>query len=339
MYIGITAQQTGVNYKGSVRDLVNYLEKENEGKEPEMVAHFFNQHNDNIPSKEVIAEIDGNTAKLKKNEPKFYSMVVSPSPKELKHINNSQEHLQKYVRELMKAYAASFYRDEKISVDAIKYYAKIEYERFYSEADKQIKENQPYATKILELKNKIDQLEKEGAKDGIRKLQSQIERLERQAPHQQHGKRIVQGMPKDGYQGHVHIIVSRMDMTNTKSLSPGAKNKVCETSLNGKTVKQGFDRDKFYKAAEKTFDKTFGYQRNYVESYQARNQLQKDPKKFFSMLAGLPANEKQTAFKLMHKAGVHVPNIPTNQAQSALKAFMKLKKGIQRAMESGSIGI
>ncbi|MCB0460059.1 MAG: mobilization protein [Flavobacteriaceae bacterium] len=339
MYIGITAQQTGFNYKGSVRDLVNYLEKENEGKDPEMAVHFFNQYRDKIPSWEVIAEIDGNTAKLKKDEPKFYSLVVSPSQAELKHISNNQEYLQKYVRELMKDYAASFYRDEKVTVDAIKYYAKIEYERYFTEADKQIKENQPYATKILELKNEIYRLEKDGAKESIRKLENQIDKLERQAPHQQQGKRIVQGMQKEGYQGHVHIIVSRMDMSNTRSLSPGAKNKVCETSLNGKTVKQGFDRDKFYKAAEKTFDKSFGFKRNYVESYQARNLLTKDPKQFFSVLAGLPANEKQAAFKLLHKAGVEIPRIPVNQAQLALKAFMKLKKGIQRAMESGSIGI
>ena len=32
MYIAITRQQLGDNFKGSARDFVNYLEKENEGK-------------------------------------------------------------------------------------------------------------------------------------------------------------------------------------------------------------------------------------------------------------------------------------------------------------------
>ena len=40
--------------------------------------------------------------------------------------------------------------------------------------------------------------------------------------------------------------------------------------MNGKTVKRGFDRDTFVKNAEKTFDKMFGYKRNYVETYAAR---------------------------------------------------------------------
>jgi len=32
MYIAITRQQLGDNFRGSARDFVNYLEKENEGK-------------------------------------------------------------------------------------------------------------------------------------------------------------------------------------------------------------------------------------------------------------------------------------------------------------------
>ena len=65
----------------------------------------------------------------------------------------------------------------------------------------------------------------------------------------------------------------------------------------------------------------------------------KDPKKFFSILTGLPSSERQVAFKLLHKAGVHIPSIPTNTVQLAFKAFMKLKRGVEKAMNSGSIGI
>lgn len=147
------------------------------------------------------------------------------------------------------------------------------------------------------------------------------------------------GMAKEGHQGHIHIIVSRKDVTNSHSLSPGSKFRISETTLNGERVKQGFDRDRFYRSAEKTFDKQFGYRWNFVETYHARNLLDKDPKQFFTALLGLPANEKQAAKHLLSKAGVKVPGIPANKAQLAYKAMMKLKRGIGKAMESGSIGV
>lgn len=46
--------------------------------------------------------------------------------------------------------------------------------------------------------------------------------LMEEAPHQQNGKRIVRGMPKEGSQSHIHIVVSRKDMSNKYSLSPGS---------------------------------------------------------------------------------------------------------------------
>lgn len=339
MYIAITQQHMGSSFKGSVRDFVNYLEKENEDKNVEVQEHFFDQYNDIISPEKVITEIDSNTAKLAKKDPKFYSLVVSPSPRELRHIKNNPEQLRKYVREIMKDYANSFHRDQKITVDDIKYYAKLEHERTFKGTDKKIQENQPYATKILELKNDIRRIERGEVNGNIKKFKKEVFRLEKEAPHQQNGKRIVRGIQKDGFQSHIHIIVSRKDKTNSFSLSPGAKFKESETVLNGKKVKQGFHRGKFFKASEKTFDRKFNYNRNFVESYQAKNMFLKDPKKFFAILIGLPNSEKQLAFKLLHKAGVNIPTIPTNKVQLAFKVFMKLKQGVEKAMNSGSIGI
>ncbi|MCX2682178.1 DUF5712 family protein [Galbibacter sp. EGI 63066] len=339
MYIAITRQYQGEHFKGSARDFVEYLEKENEGKPIEGQEPYFNQYENGIGKETVVTEIDGNTTKLKKNDPKFYSLVVSPSKKELKHLGNDPEKLRLYTRELMKDYAASFYRDREITVDDIKYYAKLEHERTYSETDRQIKENQSYATKILELKKEIRKIQRGEARGNIERLKLKAGKLEQQAPHRQNGKRIVVGMKKEGHQSHIHVIVSRKDITNTHSLSPGSKYKESETILNGKKQKQGFNRDKFFKAAEKTFDSTFGYQRNFVETYNARNLLDKDPKRFFSMLTGLPVAQRQTAFKLLYKAGVKVPTIPISKAQLAYKTLMELKRGIGRAMDSGSIGI
>jgi len=339
MYIAISKQRQGENFSGSVRDFVQYLEKENEEGSPELQEQFFDQYNDRVSAEEVIAQIDSNTSKLNKKDPKFYSIVVSPSQRELRAINNDPEKLRQYVRELMKDYAASFHRNNDVKVNDIKYYAKIERERTFKGSDKEIRENQPYASKILKLNREIRDIEKGDAIGNIKLIKKEIERLEMDAPHKINGKRIVRGMKKEGMQNHVHIIVSHKDKTNSAKLSPLAKNKEAETIINREKVKQGFNRDKFFKAAEKTFDKKFGYKRNFVESYKARNLLDKDPKRFFAMLAGLPTTEKQVAFKMLFKSGVKVPTIPTNKAQLAYKALMKLKRGVETAINSGSIGV
>lgn len=332
------------NFGQSVADFVAYLEKENEQRSIEDQEHFFNQFDSVVANDEVVREIDGNASKLKRNEPKFYSITVNPSAYELKRLQNSSEDLKRYTIELMKEYAACFNREiegRPVSLDDIKFFAKIEHQRTFKGMDWQVRENQPYATKILELKNQIGRIEQGKAQGNIRNLNKQISRLEREAPHQQNGKRIVQGMSKEGPQTHVHIIVSRKDMSNKYSLSPGSKYKNSETVFNGKSVKRGFDRNRFYTVSEKTFDKLFGYHRNFAETYQARKTFINNPKLYFSTLSGLPTNEKSIAFNILRKAGVDYSmlNIPTNKVQLALKTIQRLKRGLDKAVQSGTIGI
>lgn len=339
MYIAISSQKMGGTYTSSVGAYVDYLEKEDVGKLPDLKENFFDQNNDKIPPEKVISEIDGNTAKLRKRDPKFYSIVVSPSQRELKAINNDPHHLRKYVRELMKDYADSFHRNQKITVDSIKYYAKIEHQRTFRGFEKQVVENAPYRKEIAKLQNDIRKTERGEIKGNVKKLEKKIERLYDQAPHKQNGKMIVAGMQKEGFQTHVHIIVSRKDVTNTYTLSPLAKHKASEVVLNGKPVKRGFDRDKFYEASEKTFDRVAGYERNYVETYSAKKAFVKNPGKFYAKLVGLPTREKDVAFKLLRSTGVKIPNIPVNQHQVAMKIIKSLQKGIGKALKSGEIGM
>ncbi|OBX25718.1 hypothetical protein LX77_02807 [Gelidibacter algens] len=343
MYITITPQKLGGTYSQSSADFVGYLEKENQGLEQEDMEYFFNQYSDEISAKDVIKEIDENTAKLKKIEPKFYSITVSPSKYELNRLQNSSEELKRYTRELMKDYVSSFNREingRPIGIDDIKYYAKIEHQRTYKGTDFQIKENQPYASKILQLKTDIRKIENGTMTGNKDEKEKEIAKLEREAPHQQDGKRIVQGMAKSGNQSHIHIIVSRKDASNTVSLSPGSKYKASETEMHGKTVKRGFDRDSFFEKAEKTFDKNFGYHRNFAETYQARKDFIKNPKIYFAALMKLPTNEKALAFKMMGKAGVPMmPSIPVTQGQLAMKIFKGLRRGVEVAIKSSSIGI
>tara|TARA_R110000782_G_scaffold159448_3_gene251607 strand:+ start:2005 stop:3036 length:1032 start_codon:yes stop_codon:yes gene_type:complete len=343
MYITITPQKLGGTYSQSSADFVGYLEKENQGLEQENLEHFFNQYGDEISAEEVVKDIDGNGAKLKKTEPKFYSITVSPSKHELNRLHNSNEDLKKYTRVLMKDYVASFNREingRPITIDDIKYYAKIEHQRTFKGTDFQIKENQPYATKILQLKNDIRKIESGTLEGNIRRKEKEMAKLEREALHQQNGKRIVQGMSKAGNQSHIHIIVSRKDASNTFSLSPGSKHKASEVEMHGKKVKRGFDRNNFFQSAEKTFDKTFGYQRNFAETYKARKDFIKNPKIYFASLMKLPTNEKALAFKIMGKAGIPMmPSIPVTQAQLAMKIFNRLRRGAEVAIKSSSIGI
>ena len=114
-----------------------------------------------------------------------------------------------------------------------------------------------------------------------------------------------------------------------------------ETVFNGKSIKRGFDRDRFYSVSEKTFDKLFGYHRNYAETYQARKTFINNPKLYFSILSGLPTNERSIALNVLRKAGVDYSmlNIPTNKVQLALKTIKRLKRGLDKAIQSGTIGI
>ena len=163
-----------------------------------------------------------------------------------------------------------------------------------------------------------------------KELEKRIKEQERLAPHKQNGQLVGTGMKKEGPQTHIHIIVSRRDVTNTYTLSPMAKYKASEVELNGKTVKRGFDRDGFYQAAEKTFDRTTGFKRNYVESYVGRKAHAKEPGKFFAKVMGLPTKEKDMAFKLLKTMGVKAPSIPTNKVQMATKIIRALGRGIDR---------
>lgn len=341
MYINITKQHLDATFSPSSADFVAYLEKENEGKQLDQQEHFFDQRNDRIAPEKVIREIDGNTAKLKNLEPKFYSLTINPSQRELRHINNDPNKLKEYVREVMKDYAASFYRDKPVSVHSLKYYAKLEYERTFKGYDKQVKENQVFKAQIVKLENDIRMVLRGDLEGSVNAMKKEITKLTAQIPHRLNGEVVAQGMNKPGLQTHIHVIVSRKDVSNRFSLSPGSKYMESESILNNKVVKRGFRRDQFYENAEKRFDAMFKYKRNFVETYHARKSLLNDPKIYFAHLLGLPTNERSAAFKIMGAAGVNIPklNIPTNKVEAALQAIKQFKKVIEVAKTASSIGV
>ena len=340
MYLTITPQKLSKTFGQSSGDFVSYLEKENEGKDQQEKELFFNHTSDDIEGTTVVQDIDGNVAKLKKIEPKYYSITINPSKRELEHLGNSPASLKAFTREIMKEYAGAFNRElngRKILVEDVKYYAKIEYQRTFKGTDKEIKENAPFVKKIAHLENEFTRLQKGEISGNLQNLRQELKKLHDQVPHKLQGEIIRQGMLKSGLQTHVHIIVSRKDASNTVSLSPGSKYRSSEVMMHGKLVKRGFDRDNFFNSAEKTFDQMFSYNRNYVESYSARKVFIKDPQKYYGQLGLLSPTEKRIAFSIMGKTGIDIPhlNIPRSQVSFALK---QIRRALGVGIRSSSIG-
>lgn len=233
----------------SCSDLVEYLDKENEGKGIAEKEYFFNQHSQTITDSKVVQTIDNNHKGLKSKDAKFYMLSVSPSEKELKHLaylasgkkighisEMSVEELasynklfKEYVNEVMNQYASSFNRN--LTKDNLHYFAKLEQERKFKGVDKEVR-------------------------NGLAKT----------------------GELKKGLQTHAHVIVSRMDTEQKTSLSPHSKSRghSDKHKLNGKSTQQGFDHVGFKTNCENLFDRTFGYQRSVSEGVY-KNIFDKNP--------------------------------------------------------------
>jgi hypothetical protein len=93
--------------KGSSLRTANYLAKE--AKYAGEVATFFGAPGSpNKTAEEVVAMLDSNVKGLRKDDAKFYSLVLSPSPDELTHMGNDPKGLEKYTQNVMDDYAKNF---------------------------------------------------------------------------------------------------------------------------------------------------------------------------------------------------------------------------------------
>ncbi|RZJ90240.1 MAG: molybdopterin-guanine dinucleotide biosynthesis protein MobB [Chryseobacterium sp.] len=143
MYINITDSVTA-NNKGSSRELVHYLEKENRIKDKLEPEFWFNHSGNRIESYEVRNLIDSNIAKLCKADAKFFLVNISPSQKELKYLEESygkkemNKQLKKYAEKVMNEYAKNFKREGINSAKDLMWFGKIENHRYYSHKDKEV---------------------------------------------------------------------------------------------------------------------------------------------------------------------------------------------------------
>ena len=149
MFINITTSETGDN-KGSSGALVNYLEKENQmqvekGKGLEQ-ENWFNGTGNEIRRQEVRMNIDGNIAKLGRNDSKFFLINISPSQKELAHLyekygkEGTKEKLKDFAIKVMDEYAKNFKRTGINTHKDLLWYGKHENYRYYKHTDKEVKD-------------------------------------------------------------------------------------------------------------------------------------------------------------------------------------------------------
>lgn len=94
------------NNRGSCKGLITYLG--HEARERQQDVQFFGREQQDVSAEEVRAGIDENTKGLRKQQEKFYSLVLSPSEEELKHLSNDPDKLRQYTRHVMNNYAKNF---------------------------------------------------------------------------------------------------------------------------------------------------------------------------------------------------------------------------------------
>lgn len=143
MFINIT-DRAAANNKGSSRDLVHYLEKENRLFNQDHRENWFNHTAGNIEPYEVRHSLDCNIAKLGKADAKFFLVNISPSQKELKYLRNEfgelglKDQLKIFAEKVMDAYAENFKREGVHSAKDLLWFGKVERNRYYTFKDKEV---------------------------------------------------------------------------------------------------------------------------------------------------------------------------------------------------------
>lgn len=239
-------KKTQSGNSGSCNSLINYLEKENEQDDMglENQEYFFTHDSDMVSSNEVINRIDKNVAKLSKKEARFYMISINPSAKEQQFL-------------AQKVTGRKINSPEELT--------NIERKQF----DQELKE---YS------KNVMDSYAQNFNKGLDGKDIVYFGKVEHERKYSRHDDIVKSGDKKagelkNGFQAHVHIVVSRKDATNKIRLSPFANHKNSKNVLNGAKVQIGFDRKKFVEEGERKFDSQFNYQRHIKDSFQYRHTM------------------------------------------------------------------
>ncbi|MEM6845664.1 MAG: DUF5712 family protein [Bacteroidota bacterium] len=234
--------------------LIEYLKHEE--KEEEKKLFLFNQDQSNITPNEAKEKINNNVKGLRKGGAKFYSIVISPSEDELRHIGNSDKRLRQYTRKVMQHYASTYKLKKGRSIGSkdVVWVAAIHEDR---------------KIKAIDLKQEelLSERERELMQGGIG--QNEIEKIRKRAEQRDEKRYDPElfrvGERKPGLNKHIHVIVS-------------ARDRAQKITLNPLTVRNRFHIKDFQLRSGRSFEKMFGYEhdtmsRRFYDKYDRKERL------------------------------------------------------------------
>lgn len=246
----------GRNNKGSCTRLIDYLDKENEELK-EADRHSFFSHKSNIVSaSEVMQTIDNNIKKLKKSDDKFYMLSLNPSQLECKTI------IEKCTG--------------RNDVSEFSQLSKEDQEKVFEEL-------RIYTRRAMDL------YAQNFHRDKIRSGEDLVyfAMIETKREYKYTDELVQQGVAhtgdeKPGLNLHVHVVVSRNDLTQTVSLSPLAQSRGNSWELNGQQVTRGFNHEDWKSNCGLLFREMYQnhrsqrqevYKRSYAQTQAIKNKL------------------------------------------------------------------
>lgn len=231
--------------KGSCLTLAQYLEKENAGKEPGDKMAFFNHRYDNVARSTAVAQIDNNHKNLSKSDNKFFMVSVNPSHHEMQHlikVTTGREGITDFTQLTRK-----------------------EQERVFVEM-------RNYTRKVMDVY--AQNFDRPNVRDGGDLVYfAKIETMRKWHPWDREVRsgQAKAGELKPGLNVHVHVCVSRNDVTQTTKLSPESRSRGGKQQLNGKAVQQGFNHEAFKEKSGAAFRSTYNYKGYEKEQYNQRS--------------------------------------------------------------------
>ena len=273
----------GATNTSSCVDLALYLEKENNELDilqrkatsvkqkmalEKRKQFFFTHSKKNISTNEVISSIDTNIKRLGKKDAKYFAPTINFSLQELKHIllkiTNKKE--VENVWELNDTEYALFN-------EQIEQYTRLimtNYAKNFNRQDKGLKTGND-----LVYFGKIEHFRK-------------FKGTDQEVLNKTHKA----GSFKPGFNSHVHLIVSRKDVTQKLKLTPTTKERSTKRTIGGNSYHVGFDRMNWINMNEKSFDAYFQYKRpereKFINQYVLKNG---SPKEKAALLKQLEANK------------------------------------------------
>lgn len=233
------------NNRDGCDKLANYLSKED--KQSALCPKPFFSHSANAVTKEVVINrINNNKRTLKNKQDKFYMLTINPSQKELQHL------IYKVTNKKVTQFNELSFNEKESVLQELRNYTRDcmdQYALNFNRSTITSGSDLVYFAKVEEQRHYV------GTDDEVTSGKAKT------------------GDLKPGLQLHVHIIVSRMDVTQKVALSPLTKSRGDWVVVNGVKTWRGFNRVEWSDRCAIKFSEKFnyfqlrnGYERNYLSN-------------------------------------------------------------------------